>query len=231
MSEPDSKNISPYISRPSLSGQQRALYEALVKKDQRLANMYRGALLVLDHTDNPEHLVHASHSLRELMEKLPIYLDVPIPRSLPTMKEKVQKLGQIWNHTLKHSKCHGNPGWQGTIDRPLLKLLTGMEEFFRWFAMEHPTRRQRTSKVLQSLDPVGLPLPKPIEDLRIKEWDRCREYFQAVCHHSKIGEVDDFKMSLASLERFLLDQLLPRTFEDHSVLDQIIREGEVDANS
>ena len=169
MSEPDTKNTTSSIGQPSLSGQQRALYEALVKKDQRLANMYLGSLLVLNHTHNPEHLAHASHSLRELMEKLPMYLDMPVPTQLPTLKVKVQQLSQVWDHTHRNSTCRGNPGWQGSIDKPLLKLLTKMEEFFGWFATERPTRKQRTSKILRNLDPIGLPLPKPIEDLRIEE--------------------------------------------------------------
>jgi hypothetical protein len=230
MSEPDSKNINPSISQPSLSGQQRALYEALVKKDQRLANMYLGSLLVLDHTHNPEHLAHASHSLRELMEKLPMYLDMPVPAQLPTLKDKVQQLRQIWDHTYRHSTCRGDPGWQGSIDKPLLKLLTKMEEFFGWFAADRPTRKQRTSKILRNLDPAGLPLPKPIENLHVEEWDRCHDFFEAGAHHKAV-ESEEFKIWLAFLERFLLDQILPRTFEDHLILDQIIREGEADANS
>ena len=230
MSEPDSKNISPANGPPSLSGQQRALYEVLVKKDQRLANMYLGALLVLENTYNPEYLVHASHSLRELMEKLPMYLDMPVPARLPTLKVKVQQLEQVWNHTYKHSKCRGIPGWQGSIDPPLIKLLTKMEEFFGWFTSERPTRKQRTSTILRKLDPVGMPLPKPIEDLRIEEWDQCHDYFEAIAHHKSV-EIEELKVWLASLERFLLDQLIPRTFEDLSILDQIISEGESDANS
>lgn len=35
-----------------LSGQQRALYEALSKKEERLASMYLGSLLVLSQAEN-----------------------------------------------------------------------------------------------------------------------------------------------------------------------------------
>ena len=50
-----------------LSGQQRALYEALSGKDERLAGMYLGSLLVLRQIENPDLLALAAHGLRELM--------------------------------------------------------------------------------------------------------------------------------------------------------------------
>ena len=52
---------------------QRTVHEALARQDSRLADMYFGAIFALAHPENPEARVHATHSLRELMEKLPRY--------------------------------------------------------------------------------------------------------------------------------------------------------------
>src|SRR5262249_46050749 len=212
-----------------LSGQQRALYGALSEKDERLAGMYLGSLLVLRQIENPDLLALAAHGLRELMEKLPRYRDLPVTAKPPSLKEKVRNLLQSWSNTAKHSQCLLDPAWSGTIDGPLLKFLKRAQEFFSWFESEHPTRKQQTAKVLRSLDPMDRPLPAPIEQLRIEEWDKCHNYFEGVSHHTIPSSPEDFVLWLAVLDHFLLDRLRPRTFEDHTEIDRIISEGEANA--
>jgi hypothetical protein len=212
-----------------LSGQQRALYEALSEKDERLAGMYLGSLLVLRQIENPDLLALAAHGLRELMEKLPRYLDLPVAAKPPSLKEKVRSLLQSWGSAARHSQCLLDPAWSGAIDGPLRKFLKRTQEFFSWFESEHPTRKQQTAKVLRSLDPINRPLPAPIEQLRIEEWDKCHNYFEGVSHHTILLPPEDFTSWLAVLERFLLDRLRPRTFEDHTEIDRIISEGEANA--
>lgn len=79
--EPEAISLSSEIA--ALTGQQRALYEALLDlgsaaKDEnpRMAKMYFGAVLVLRQIGNPDRLALAAHGLRELMEKMPRFLDV-----------------------------------------------------------------------------------------------------------------------------------------------------------
>jgi hypothetical protein len=38
--------------------------------------MYLKALMVLNHTDNLDHFARCAHGVRELMEKIPAFLDV-----------------------------------------------------------------------------------------------------------------------------------------------------------
>ncbi len=104
-------------------------------------------------------------------------------------------------------------------------------EFFAWFEVEHPTRNQRITKILRGLDHLKTPRPKPIEELRIEEWDRCHEYFELVSHHTHTTTFEDFVSWFTALECFLLDRLRPRTFDDHTELDKIIKEGEANAQS
>ncbi len=85
------------------------------------------------------------------------------------------------------------------------------------------------AKVLRSLDPQGLSLPTPIEQLRIEEWEQCRDYFERVSHHDILPLREDLLLWITTLERFLLDRLRPRTFEDFTAIDRIIDEGEADA--
>ena len=70
-----------------MSGQQRGLYEALDEIHQNLADMYLGALTAFS-SNNPDRLAQAAHSLRELIEKLPMYIGIPFRSA--NLGEKVQ---------------------------------------------------------------------------------------------------------------------------------------------
>ena len=213
-----------------LSGRQRTLYEALSEKEQSLADMYLGSLMTLQQTGNPDSLALAAHGLRELIEKLPRYLDAPVNTNSPSLKGKVQELAQSWNNALGRSRCHSDLNWSGDIDRPLLGFLRKAHEFFEWFKAERPTRRQQTANALRELDPLEQPLPASIEELRIEEWDVCHNFFQKVSHHNASSSHNEFSGFLSAFEIFLLDRLRPRKFEDHAEIDRIISEGETDAN-
>ena len=63
----------------------------------------------------------------------------------------------------------------------------------------------------------------------MEKWERIRDFFVAVCHHNKQAEEGEFGQYLDELERFLLDRVRPRTFDDFSAIDRLIEEGESDA--
>jgi hypothetical protein len=89
------------------SGQQERLVHALQLKDGMLADMYLGALRVLSDDTNPDRFALAAHELRELMEKIPQWLDFPIRREegRKSLKERVRDLCVQWNSTLKRTAC------------------------------------------------------------------------------------------------------------------------------
>src|SRR5260221_1241056 len=74
-------SLSPAVeAHPALSNpDKRALYEELQREDAKLtspsslAQMYLGALMTRSQLANPECLVQAAQSIRELMEKMPRY--------------------------------------------------------------------------------------------------------------------------------------------------------------
>ena len=59
-----------------LSGPQLRFYEALADQDGDLAAMYEGAIQVMETAYIADRFSMAAHNLRELLEKLPIYIDV-----------------------------------------------------------------------------------------------------------------------------------------------------------
>ncbi len=209
-----------------LTGQQHALLVALDQKDPDVGMMYRGALHVLQ-SSNPDRFALAAHAIRELMEKLPKYLDVPArgaaSKSGPSLTVKVRELKAQWTWLSDEEIAVGE------ISIRLRNLLGDTRAFFAWFEENYRTRRSETAAALRALDGTRRYLPAPIEELKVKHWAICNEFFQAVSHHGKRCTEMDFLGYLGDLELFLLDHLRPRTFEDFASLDAIIDEGEKDA--
>ncbi len=212
-----------------LDGQQRALHDALLAKDNEMAGMYRGALVVLADNGNDDRLALAAHGLREVMEKLPRYLNVPMPAHQEHLKEKVVSLEERWETTLRNTKCEHKQRWNGEIDAQISKMLDSLGEFFKWFDMHYPRRKAEVVATLRQLDGSGRVLPAPLEKRNADDWTEIRDYFVSVAHHRKTTTQDDFSAWLDALERFLLDRLRPRTFDDLVGIDKIIEEGEGNA--
>src|SRR5438309_1197073 len=91
------------ISLDKLSSQQRAVHDALNGKDERLASMYQGVLAALHNVGNPERFPQAAQSVRELMEKLPAYLNIPLRKAPEHLKIRVRELAEDWAKASKES--------------------------------------------------------------------------------------------------------------------------------
>ena len=212
-----------------LDGQQRALYQALHAKSDRLAGMYWGALAVFADTSNPDRLALAAHDLREVMEKIPGLFDVPTPAHDESLMREVRALEDCWKGTLRRTKCRNSEEWNGSIDGPLSKMLLRLHNFFSWLEMHYPRRKAEIAATLRKLDPSGRELPSPLQDLNVARWVKIRDFFVGVAHHKKSTTGEEFASWLWALEDLLLNQLRPRTFEDLDAIDKIIQEGETDA--
>ena len=207
-----------------LSEKQKALYIELKKLDSLLGQMYLGALMVLSQSTNPDRFALASHGLRELMEKLPNYLNVPTKKGHNQLYEKVTNLASSWKQVTGQKVKTG----QSDIGiNPHTKTFNNnLKEFFDWFKDYFPTRKTIASQLLVAFDPLGYPLPIPIEKLRIQEWQEFDRTFQKLSHHNSETDEKKYFQCVSAFEKFLLDQLRPRTFEDHSDIDKVIQEGE-----
>lgn len=209
-----------------LVAHQQALMEELYRRGSLLGVMYQGALSVLADGENPDRLTLAAHNLRELMNRIPDYLGVETKDLKVRMGDKVTPLAAAWEQTCNGSSARRGPKeWGGKIDGSLAKFLVDIEEFFEWLLEHRPKRRAVVGKTLRELDDASVPLPEPIQELRITEWQKYYRYFVAVAHHSSAME-DEFGAYLYSLEMYLLHQLRPKTFEDIEEIDVLIREGE-----
>jgi hypothetical protein len=210
----------------ALIGEQRALYLALGDQHADLAALYLGVVIVLRHGDNPERIPQAAFSIRELLVKLPNHLDVPMPAHRERLGDRIDVVKKCWDSAAKHSTSRQNGTWKGTIDGNLERLLTKLEDLFRWRDEHHPHRRDEVAALLRRLDPAGGKLPTQLESVNYKEWSDLSDFFNDVLHHNRVVTLDEFQAKLTAVERLLLDRLRPRTFADWQTIDDIIREGE-----
>lgn len=214
----------PATSSPlELSGTQRLLYQSIEKRDIELAQMYIGALYALSQEQNPDRWALAAHGIRELMEKMPRIVDV-IPQQTNVLPQ-IDPLAAKWNRHAVESDCHDGESFAGVIDSKLKLFLDQAKSFFDWFN-NRPNRKDERRATIRGLDPAPLPLPREIEDLRVKEWDVYVGFFNGVSHHTKIVSDEDFGSALFRVEEFLLNYFSPRTCDDLSEIDALLSSGE-----
>ncbi len=208
-----------------LSKHQSTLLRDLKELDEMLWSMYYGALKVL-HTDNPERFALAAHCIRELIEKLPRYFDLKMEKD--TLKNKVNELREEWNKCLRSTTCydHENLDWKGNIDGALRKLLKVLEKFLKWVEEHRPRRREQMARLIRRMDPAGLPLPQPIEEIKVKELQLLDDFFHDIAHHRRSVGLDEFNERLYALERLLLSHFHPRAFDEFKEIDTIISQVE-----
>lgn len=202
---------------------------ALADKSQKLSRMYLGGFHVLNESSNPDALSLAAHAIRELMEKIPEYLDVPVKAQKETTKAKIREVEQSWGKATTNSQCHDRGQWNGKIDGSLRKFLTKLDNFFEWFRNHYPRRRDEISRTLDRMEDSDRDVPPPLQELNVATWVELRDFFVSVAHHRKSPSREEFLQWLDALERFLLDRLVPRTFEDFEEIDSILREGDDNA--
>lgn len=217
---------SPTQPGPTLTALQQALARALRDQDPGLEVMYVGALHVLNDTHNPDRFALAAHNLRELMEKLPDYVDVEQQKPNGNLNEKVKALGDDWKRAAQNSNCKSENGWNGTIDASLKKFLSCVGKFFDWVAESLPKRMDAFRKAISSFDPAMNELPDALSELSVTAWQRMRDFFVSTSHHRKAPSGGEFEKWRNALENFLIDRLAPRTFEDFDELDALILEAE-----
>ena len=221
-------NFAP-IEAEIYSGKQYILICELEKIDPILSIMYRGCVVGIKCFDNPDRLPQCAHSVRELMEKLPEYFNAPV-KSDGNLNDKVQDILHAYNSAEKKTSCFSiNQGWFGEIDVFLTEFLFKLRTFFNWFEENRPRRKVKLARLLSKMEKAPSNLPEPLFKKNVKKWDDWWNFFQSVAHHRILPEEQQFLQNLNSLEGFILDRLLPETFDDFAEIDCLIAEGEKNA--
>jgi hypothetical protein len=98
---------APQQDQIALSPFQQQVFDALSERSDQLARMYLGAIAVLQQSSNPDRFPQSAHSLRELMEKAPQYLDLAVPwKKRPALNQMLNDYGEKWARVKTRSACH-----------------------------------------------------------------------------------------------------------------------------
>ena len=132
------------------------------------------------------------------------------------LREQARKLTAAWERW-GESATNGD----GMLTRSGKKLLETLADFCKGVGAD-PTRKQAAAVAVTRLDLSPLKLPPPIQTLHVAEWSTIEGFFIGVAHHTKDTDDEELEQYLAALERFLLDRLRPRTFEDFAAIDELL---------
>jgi hypothetical protein len=194
----------------------------------RCAAMYVGAISVVGQTSNPERFAHAAQSMRELLEKLPLFYDGS-PQQAPGAKASDHLLTILaeYDEAQKRSDRYDKDAglWGGEIDAVLQRLFVQIDEI-AVIRRRGLTRRDIARRFARDLDPRGAALPAPREDALAKEWIDHNGFFNAVAHHGKYPTDREFEARLHACTRLLIEYLAPDVLGTIALLDQIIEETE-----
>lgn len=200
------------------------MFEALANIRQELADMYFGALDVLTRGGNPDRHALAAHGIRELLEKLPRHLDVPVDAAKPLgLTARARNLTDAWE------KWSGSAVIDGALTRDGSKLFAALQEFCAGVRADMPTRVEQAAAAVRGLDLNPIKLPPPIESLHVQQWREFEGFFIGVSHHTRTTNDKEFAQYVAAFERFLLERLRPRTFDDFAAIDELLAGGHDDA--
>lgn len=210
-----------------LTGRQLLVQGSLKELSADLEKLYEGALRVLMDGSNPQHHTLGAHALRELMGRLPKFLDLPLLAAAGRLGDRVSALEPLWKAT-DASACRRENSWAGEIDGPIERLLDAIEAFFKWWKESRPKRREVAGELFRTTDPAGLTLPPALEKRRADRWLELNDYFVGVAHGGKADD-REFTMALYDLEQVLLESLHRRPSEDFSAIDALLAEENTNA--
>jgi len=208
----------------ALTMQQRRVLDELSRLDERLADMYGGAIYVLGQTRNPDRFALAAHGLRELIEKLGERLGAPVAGG-PSLKERVLQLRKKWPSGALGA-LYDEPTGSLSSSKPVRDFLDRARDFFDWFDQSFPSRREKIGKFFAATDPFQRRLLPAIEKTHVARWLGVRDELLAIAHHGRNPTQSEFQRLFDRLDSLLIERLRPKTFEQQDEIDRIIAEGE-----
>ena len=219
-------NSGEELERPAplaLTQRQQSVLRALEEVEDtryRMSLYYSGALYALDNPYNPDRISQASHSLREILDKLPRI----VPRSeLPRPYDIHGKRVELANRIVKDRERY-TEGWVGEIDSDLAATMEHVSAFLD--NLSQPTRRENMRVVLQYLDPLTGRFERQASARRLRRVSDLQKEVEGFAHHGGSDDEADLWKCIYELEEVILHVLAPTTAENQEEILSIL-EGSV----
>ncbi len=175
-----------------LTERQKLVYESLVSRSlPSIAEYYLGILYAVANRANPERLVQAAHSARELVNWLPRILQVPQADRSET-ESKLTELATQRGKFESMSKA---------------ALIAKIDELITLHALPKDRHANKISDIIKKVDAAG-GLPEPERQKIAQLWVKRHGWFNRVSKHGTCSE-QEFLAVLSSLENDLLYLFAP----------------------
>jgi hypothetical protein len=198
-----------------LEGQQRAIAE----QDETLASWYYGARVALATRGNPEDLVHAAHSISELMNNLHTVAEVPAKREEGRLGDKFDAMAGKWEKGKQTPSASATGDGRGRLAMQLGVLSQPSTMQLNGSGRTGRAGRKRIGRRFAA---------STCHNVRFRHGLRRSSLsFGTNCGHHRLADADEFAGALDTFERFVLDRLKPRTFAEQQTLDDLIREATI----
>ena len=216
------------VSEPlRLVPQQQRVLESLIDRETEkypLSRWYLGALYALNHDQNPDRVAQAAHSLRELLENLPLVIEGLDTHRRPHQKPEStfpHMRSEIGTHLLRYKERH--PGdWKGQqINGDLAKALILVEDYLE--RNKQPTRRERMQMSVSAIDPMVNRFDRRTWERKRNQLYRLWSKLEKFAHHARIQNTDEFDKYLKKLEDAVIDLLAPITAENQYEIQSILK--------
>lgn len=208
------------IRRDPLSGRQQRLRRALEKKDPVLGKTYSGVYVSLQNEAHPDGIAVAAFEARELMDRLPRHMDVPIQKG--GLRSKVKELKGKWDKFVRTDE-YKKKWWPKKKAKKLEKMLTKIDAFFSWNEKIFPLKREEALKTLRGLDGYSPTLPAEVEGEQVDEWMALKDRFNDIAHHNSESNRQEIEGLMLRLETLLFPRLAPDTKAELDTMNALIR--------
>lgn len=196
-----------------------------------LSEIYESVLNVLDANNISDNIRMAAFGIRELLNKLPDYINAPFKKNTDKLGDLTARLKAKWEG--QKIKACLELTWQDFHVEQIKNFLSECRDFFQLNDEIHISRKEKaiaTSRTL-NIKYSEENLPEHLEETIATQWNDFLDYFNGVVH-SEYGETNKniFISQVSNLEEFLIGLLEPNVFDAMHDIDEIIKSGENNAN-
>ena len=174
-----------------LTRQRREILEHLGQVARELAEVYRAALWLLEDKSVPARGRLLAHCARELINRLPDYLDVPITTNKVQYEDVLDGIAVLWKDETHKRTTPGHlacavadessvaSGAQVTLSN---KLHAGIDRLVKDHLRSRTTTSERVASVLQPRGQSGTPFPKAQLEVFVHQWKILGGWFAGHAH-------------------------------------------------
>jgi hypothetical protein len=198
---------------PLPGNRERVLVELLGLSNEA-AEIYKGALWVLEEPLNAQRARLAAAAMRELLVELGKNAGVV---STTGLKSRVHGLHVHWK-TISRSK-------DGGIEGPTTEIAGQLDVFFEEVEEEFPRKRERMTQTARGLDTLSGSLPPVVERKRVGTLMEIDERFNKALHGSSKLGVAEVEREIDRFGDFILSLRRPPVASDLRAIDELLEKG------